>query len=127
MNVLQPEPSHRSEPLDALRGLAISLVIAHHYLDFGFGALGVNLFFVLSGFLIGGILLDTRDQPGFFTSFYGRRAFRILPLYWLLLLAAPPDHWGYFSSSRCRGCSSATTSTIRRSSRGRSRSRSSFT
>ncbi|QOZ34349.1 acyltransferase [Bradyrhizobium sp. CCBAU 53421] len=88
--------SDRSEPLDALRGLAISLVIARHYVGFGFGVFGVDLFFVLSGFLIGGILLDTRGQPGYFTSFYGRRAFRILPLYWLLLLAVPPSHAGYY-------------------------------
>ncbi|MGY4258887.1 peptidoglycan/LPS O-acetylase OafA/YrhL [Bradyrhizobium sp. USDA 4516] len=90
------ERDARSEPLDALRGLAISMVIAYHYFAFKFGIFGVNLFFVLSGFLIGGILLDSREQPGYFSSFYGRRAFRILPLYWLLLMIAPPDHWGYY-------------------------------
>ncbi|GIQ77760.1 acyltransferase [Bradyrhizobium sp. RD5-C2] len=88
--------SGRSEPLDALRGLAISMVIARHYFGFKYGMLGVDLFFVLSGFLIGGILLDSREQPGYFSSFYGRRAFRILPLYWLLLALVPPDHWGYY-------------------------------
>jgi peptidoglycan/LPS O-acetylase OafA/YrhL len=88
--------SDRSEPLDALRGLAISMVIARHYFGFKFGMFGVDLFFVLSGFLIGGILLDSREQPGYFSSFYGRRAFRILPLYWLLLVIAPPPHWGYY-------------------------------
>ncbi|WLA68412.1 acyltransferase family protein [Bradyrhizobium diazoefficiens] len=86
----------RSEPLDALRGLAISLVIARHYFGFKYGMLGVDLFFVLSGFLIGGILLDSRERPGYFSSFYGRRALRILPLYWLLLALLPPDHWGYY-------------------------------
>jgi peptidoglycan/LPS O-acetylase OafA/YrhL len=86
--------SDRSEPLDALRGLAISLVIARHYFGFRYGMFGVDLFFVLSGFLIGGILLDSREQPGYFSSFYGRRAFRILPLYWLLLVIAQPAHWG---------------------------------
>src|SRR4051794_1236891 len=86
----------RSEPLDAVRGLAISIVVACHYFGFQFGVLGVDLFFVLSGYLIGGILLDTRDQPGYFRSFYGRRAFRILPLYWLLLVVAPPPNWGYY-------------------------------
>ncbi len=99
MSTMRSDPTHRqsrSEPLDALRGLAISLVIACHYVGFTFGLVGVDLFFVLSGFLIGGILLDSREQPGYFSSFYGRRAFRILPLYWLLLLIAPPAHWGYY-------------------------------
>ncbi|MHC2463514.1 acyltransferase family protein [Bradyrhizobium embrapense] len=86
----------RSEPLDAVRGLAISMVVACHYFGFQFGVLGVDLFFVLSGYLIGGILLDSRDQPAYFRSFYGRRAFRILPLYWLLLAVATPPHWGYY-------------------------------
>ncbi|WP_050424633.1 acyltransferase family protein [Bradyrhizobium tropiciagri] len=95
---LQPD---RSEPLDALRGLAIAMVISCHYFGFinaifRYGVLGVDLFFVLSGFLIGGILLDSRKQPRYFSSFYGRRAFRILPLYWLLLAISPPDHWGYY-------------------------------
>ncbi len=72
------------------------MVIARHYFGFKFGMFGVDLFFVLSGFLIGGILLDSREQPGYFSSFYGRRAFRILPLYWLLLVIAQPAHWGYY-------------------------------
>jgi peptidoglycan/LPS O-acetylase OafA/YrhL len=70
----------RSEPLDALRGVAVSLVIACHYFGFRLGLFRVDLFFVLSGFSIGGILLDSRDQPGYFSSFYARRAFRILPM-----------------------------------------------
>jgi peptidoglycan/LPS O-acetylase OafA/YrhL len=86
----------RSQPLDAIRGLAISLVIACHYFDFDRGTVGVDLFFVLSGYLIGGMLLDNREQPAYFSSFYGRRAFRILPMYWLLLVIAPPAHWGYY-------------------------------
>jgi peptidoglycan/LPS O-acetylase OafA/YrhL len=46
---------------------------------------GVDLFFVLSGFLIGGLLLDAKDQPHFFTSFWIRRVARIFPVLYLLL------------------------------------------
>jgi peptidoglycan/LPS O-acetylase OafA/YrhL len=85
----------RIPALDGLRGIAILLVLLWHGV-FGVGSSnllavgklswsGVDLFFVLSGFLIGGILLDARDSKAFFKTFYVRRAFRILPLYGLII------------------------------------------
>lgn len=86
LDVITPT-APRSEALDAVRGIAISAVIGYHFwpsvLPSGF--IGVELFFVLSGYLIGGILLDNRRAHGYFGVFYWRRAFRILPLYWILL------------------------------------------
>jgi len=79
---------------DGLRGIAILAVLLAHlfYLkSFGFahyfqyGRTGVDLFFVLSGFLITGILLDTKELPGYFKNFYARRALRIWPLYYGIL------------------------------------------
>ena len=84
--------------IDGLRAIAILLVIAWHYLGasdgpqslpwrtFIFGRSGVDLFFVLSGYLITSILLNNRASPNYFSTFYGRRAFRILPIYGVMLL-----------------------------------------
>jgi len=75
--------------LDGLRGLAILLVVMHHFFDgyylFTVGWVGVNLFFILSGYLITGRLLCHMEQDGgrhFFRNFYGRRVLRIFPLYY---------------------------------------------
>jgi len=80
---------------DYLRGVAVLLVMLFHashdvqsfpmarYVEFGWT--GVDLFFVLSGFLITGILFDTREQKGYFANFYARRILRIWPLYFVLL------------------------------------------
>lgn len=89
--------------LDAVRGLAILLVLAYHFrgdvgpasaLDSGLfallraGGLGVDLFFVLSGFLITGILHDTPRDHRYFRDFYIRRTLRIFPLYYATLFLA---------------------------------------
>lgn len=79
--------------LDGLRGVAILLVIVSHYLGEDWpiatvGWTGVSLFFVLSGFLITGILLDAKGAPHYFRNFYARRTLRIFPLYYLVLFLA---------------------------------------
>ncbi len=76
--------------LDGVRGIAVAMVMAFHIWRAPLTALGwsgVDLFFVLSGFLITGILWDTRDAPGRARAFYVRRALRILPLYYAVLIA----------------------------------------
>jgi peptidoglycan/LPS O-acetylase OafA/YrhL len=82
--------------LQGLRGIAVLLVVIYHchprlegtrlhYASL-WGWTGVNLFFVLSGFLITSILLESRDRKKYFRNFYGRRALRIWPVYVLVLL-----------------------------------------
>ena len=81
--------------LQGLRGLAVFGVVIYHchprlagtwfYYGSLWGWAGVNLFFVLSGFLITSILLEARGKPHYFRNFYGRRALRIWPVYVLVL------------------------------------------
>ncbi len=82
--------------LDGLRGLAILLVMTHRLWPRAgelaryngvaeIGWIGVDLFFVISGFLIAGILLDTRDDPDALRNFYARRVLRIFPLFYLFV------------------------------------------
>jgi peptidoglycan/LPS O-acetylase OafA/YrhL len=103
---LPDRPTTRNVPeLDGVRGVAILLVLLCHsamiqampvpdslaflhlpgFLFLGWS--GVDLFFVLSGFLISGILLDTKESKNYFSSFYARRALRILPLYLVSVFA----------------------------------------
>lgn len=98
------ERSGRIIELDGLRGFATVLIVATHFVAngphtvrfpiltvafslLGIGSVGLDLFFVLSGFLIGGILLRERNSPRYFSTFYLRRFHRIFPIYyaWLIL------------------------------------------
>jgi peptidoglycan/LPS O-acetylase OafA/YrhL len=107
-----PEPLIRPvmSELDTIRGLAILGVLLYHsfywnvsvakfppiqraFLTFaGLGRLGVDLFFVLSGFLITGILLSARTQPKYYKRFYVHRALRIFPAYLLIILVLAVTH-----------------------------------
>ena len=86
----------RIPALDGLRGLAALLVLIAHYFAWvphgtkalAFDWLGVDLFFVLSGFLIGSIILAEHAQPNFFVTFYLRRAARIVPVYGIVCAAS---------------------------------------
>jgi peptidoglycan/LPS O-acetylase OafA/YrhL len=110
--------AERLRTLDGLRGIAILLVLVLHFTLYGgpapaagldlavhrvamAGWIGVDLFFVLSGFLITGILYDAKGDEGYFRTFYLRRLLRIAPLYYgalavflVLLPAVWPWHEG---------------------------------
>ncbi len=99
------ESNKRIHELDGIRGIAILMIIVWHYYNCqttganakptvalfnqatSFLWSGVDLFFTLSGFLIGGILIERRNDPRFYSDFFIRRACRILPVYITLLLA----------------------------------------
>jgi peptidoglycan/LPS O-acetylase OafA/YrhL len=118
MNGVAPSRNHG---LDTLRALAITLVFAYHYMifvsrqpTFGWvsvvGWVGVDLFFVLSGYLIANQLFEgmVREQQVSLKRFYARRALRTLPVFWVVLAAyflwptlmggkTPPPLWRFMS------------------------------
>ncbi len=113
------ETGQRLPLLDGVRGLAIALVLVNnlyperaagstldtlavHLTDFWW--VGVDLFFVLSGFLITGILYDTRTGAHYFRNFYARRVLRIVPLYYavLALIYFVVPHTGFATSEQLR-------------------------
>lgn len=93
----------RIAELDGIRAIAVMWVLVYHFIAVSFesstwtglgalaklisrpGWMGVHLFFILSGFLITGILLDSKNSPGYFRNFYGKRALRILPAYFFTI------------------------------------------
>ena len=107
--------SARIPELDGLRGCAILMVVGFHYIvgfDYAgaispiaklwlMGWTGVDLFFVLSGFLIGGILMDQRKSENLFKVFFLRRICRIFPLYflWLGLFFLLPAVWPWMRTT----------------------------
>jgi len=97
------ENNKRVDELDGLRGMAILAAVLYHYANNLINAdaskfnlilksithffyTSIDMFFILSGFLLGGILLQNKKSPHFFKTFYMRRIFRIVPLYLLLLI-----------------------------------------
>src|SRR4029077_13536960 len=78
----------RLAELDGLRGIAIALVVLFHFGLFPPGWVGVQLFFVLSGYLISDILLTEKEKPfpAYLSRFYWRRSLRIFPLYFFYLI-----------------------------------------
>jgi peptidoglycan/LPS O-acetylase OafA/YrhL len=81
-------PGGRIPELDSIRGLAaLAVLVTHLPRGFWFGETGVDLFFILSGYLITSIILKNSGRPGFYRTFFARRAFRIWPIYYLSILA----------------------------------------
>lgn len=118
-------PKQRLIELDGLRGFALVMILVFHavsqegeyaagtflyYLQrsFGMGWTALDLFFVLSGFLIGGILMDARESYSYFKTFYVRRLLRIVPVYfvwvflYVLMAAFASDLVVKFSNSGLR-------------------------
>jgi peptidoglycan/LPS O-acetylase OafA/YrhL len=99
--VSEPRRTGHLPVLDGIRGTAILMVLLFHFVGntsptngierivvgvTNYGSYGVELFFVLSGFLITGILYDQRNEPRYFRNFFMRRVLRIFPLYYGVLI-----------------------------------------
>ncbi|MEJ6008921.1 acyltransferase [Novosphingobium aquae] len=99
---MQSAREHRFD-IQVLRGIAVMFVLAFHAFP-GIargGFLGVDLFFVLSGYLVTRIILDRLGRGTFtFTGFYLRRARRLLPAAWTTLLATTLLGWLFLTSAQ---------------------------
>ena len=91
----RPARAHRVSSLDGLRGVAVALVVVYHYFDLPLW-MGVDIFFVLSGYLITTILLAERNDHDFWKNFYLRRVTRLSPPFVLMLIGTAllgVGHW----------------------------------
>ena len=95
-----PHPDHYRPDIDGLRAIAVSAVVIHHAFPEWFpgGFIGVDIFFVISGYLISSIILDNLARNRFsFADFYARRVKRIFPALFLVLACC-------CSTARARSC-----------------------
>jgi peptidoglycan/LPS O-acetylase OafA/YrhL len=107
-------PRYRAD-IDGLRAVAVISVVLFHAGLFPFrsGFVGVDIFFVISGYLIGGIVLREVGEGRFgFARFYARRARRILPALFVVVLFACIIGWFLLSASEFRGVGASATSTL---------------
>lgn len=103
-DVSLPHPKYRAD-IDGLRAVAVLLVVGFHAFPNGVkgGFIGVDIFFVISGFLISTIIFEGLDQKSFsFTEFYGRRVRRIFPALCVVLLACLAFGWFMLLASEYR-------------------------
>jgi peptidoglycan/LPS O-acetylase OafA/YrhL len=100
-NTSHTRPENRAfyPALDGLRAIAFLMVFCVHYIYMPWGWAGVDVFFVLSGFLITGILFDSLDDLHRVRNFYVRRILRIFPLYYGVMLLLLPFIYGQLSWS----------------------------